>query len=81
MWHTKRKQLTIIELENGQDTISLEQIKAVMIKCPSNVIYCEKKGKLEGIVSVGDIWRAYENKSDRVFINKKFASLHQHEEM
>lgn len=81
MWHNPKKQLAIIELENGQDAISFEQIKMVMIKCPSNVIYCEKKGKLEGIVSAGDIWRAYENKSENVFINKKFTSLHVGEEM
>lgn len=76
MVYAKREQLTIIKIEDGEGNISIEKLKKVLVEYPSNMIYCEKNGKLIGIISTGDILRAYRKQQERVAINKKYTALH-----
>lgn len=66
--YTKKDQLTIIELGNGEESVSIKKLKLILEKYPSNIIYCETDGKLIGIISVGDILRAYERRQNVVFV-------------
>lgn len=76
MNYTGRQQLTIVESGDGEERFSIDDLKHILIEYPSNIIYCETKGKLAGIISMGDIMRACEQKQDDVFINRKFSSLY-----
>lgn len=75
MIYTERDQLTIVRIAKGDDRVSLEELMVVLSEYPSNMVYCEESGILIGIISTGDILRAYKNKQDKVSINKKFISL------
>lgn len=75
MQYTEREQLTILGLKDDEERISMERLKAVLSGSPSNMIYCEKEGKLVGIVSTGDISRAWGAGQDSVAINRKFTWL------
>lgn len=79
MVYTKRDKLSIIQVHNDEDQISFDLLGKVMQERPSNVIYCECNGKLYGIISVGDIFRA--KKKRAVKINEKFTSIKPHEYM
>lgn len=79
MLYTKREQLTIYELKNNEEYISIDDLKNVILEKPSNIIYCEKKEKLVGLISMGDILRAMQKDQDRVIVNKKYTSLYQGE--
>ncbi|MDE7431634.1 MAG: hypothetical protein K2N34_06960 [Lachnospiraceae bacterium] len=81
MIYTDREQLTVIELENGEESVSMNQLKKVLMEYPSNMLYCESKGELIGIISVGDIYRTYEKLLDRVKVNKNFKCLYAGEYM
>lgn len=76
MLYTERRQLTILELDKEKESISIEDIKEILIDKPSNVIYCELEGKLAGIISTGDIWRILENNSGKVTINRDFTYIY-----
>lgn len=75
MLYTKRKQLAILDLEKGKESISIETFKEILTEKPSNMIYCESEGKLVGLVSTGDICRALRANKNEVVINKKFTYL------
>ena len=72
MIYTDYNRLTIIKLEDAVDVISFEVLAGVISDRLSNMIYCELKGKLYGIISMGDIIRADKNGVDFVVINKKY---------
>lgn len=76
MVYEKREQLTILEIDKGEESIPIERLKKVLMDSPSNIIYCEREARLLGMISTGDIWRAYKNQQDKVAINTKFMSLH-----
>lgn len=48
MIYVKRDSLTIIEIQNGINHISLHTLKEIILNSPSNVIYFEEGG--------GTIW-------------------------
>lgn len=81
MLYTERAQLTVMELESGEENIAVEKLKKILVERPSNVIYCEAHGKLFGIISTGDILRARERCLDTVKVNRKFTSLYKGEYM
>ncbi len=72
MLYTKRTQLTILELNKNEEKISIENLKTVLLERPSNMIYCESEGKLVGIISTGDIWRACTENKNVVSVNREF---------
>lgn len=76
MIYTEREYLTVIELQNDADSVSLDEIRGVLSEYPSNIIYCEIQRKLAGMISTGDIYRAFEQKQDRVYVNKHFTNLY-----
>lgn len=77
MLYTNRNQLTIVRLEKNEASVSMDAVKKVLGDSHSNTIYCEgSKGELVGIISTGDVSRAYENGLDSVCINKKFVYLY-----
>ncbi len=80
MLYTERSQLAIIQLKRGQESVSLEEIKRVLIKYHSNMIYCELYGQLFGIISTGDILRVHKGNT-QVQVNKNFTFLHPGESM
>lgn len=75
MIYTKKEQLTVIELKNYIKSVPIKMLKTILEKYPSNIIYCEINGKFVGIISMGDILRAWERKQDNVFVNMKFIAL------
>lgn len=76
MLYTERDQLTVIELESGEEEVSIEKLRKVLAEQPSNMIYCETQGKLVGIISTGDILRTRELGLNTVKVNRKFTSLY-----
>lgn len=72
MIYTERDKLTIIELDNNLDTLSFDALAKAILDRPSNDVYCEYKGKLYGIISMGDIERASDEGADHVAVNKNF---------
>ncbi len=76
MIYTEREYLTVIELQNDADSVSLDEIRGLLSEYPSNIIYCEIQRKLAGMISTGDIYRAFEQKQDRVYVNKHFTNLY-----
>lgn len=76
MLYTGKEQLTILNLKNGEDCVCMKKLSALLAEQPSNIIYCESDGKLVGVISTGDIFRAYEEGCNKVKVNKEFTSLH-----
>ena len=68
MTYTEKKNLTVIEVNVDEESVSMEEVKETLFDRPSNVIYCETKENFIGLISTGDIYRAYENGMDRVKI-------------
>ena len=81
MLYTRKEQLAIIEIECGEKRVSIEKLMSVIMEQPSNIIYCEMDGKCKGIISLGDICRAYGEGRDKVDINRHFISIHYGEYM
>lgn len=76
MIYTNREQLTILEIDKGERYVSVERIKRILVEAPSNMIYCEQNGKLLGIISTGDIWRACRTQQNKVILNNKYKKLY-----
>lgn len=49
MIYVKRDSLTIIEIQNGINHISLHTLKEIILNSPSNVIYFEEGGNYMGL--------------------------------
>lgn len=75
MVYKKYKELTIIKIEDITESITFETLAKVIAAKPSNVIYCERSGKLAGMISMGDIARAHDMDLDTVSINKQFTYI------
>lgn len=75
MVYRNRDKLTILELKENEDAISFERIKDLVLAMPSNVIYCEKNGRLYGIITMGDVGRACNEGMREVAVNCKFTKL------
>lgn len=81
MRYRKREELTILKVQNDEENISFNKLKEVIMARPSNVIYCEKNGKLHGIITMGDIQRACADNKNEVAANTHFTSLNTDENM
>ncbi len=73
MKYTTREYLAVIQVEKNADSIFIENVRHILMKFPSNIIYCEHEGRLVGIISTGDIIRAHRQKADNIKINKKYS--------
>lgn len=76
MIYTEREYLTIIEMQNDVESVSFDEIRRVLSEYPSNIIYCERRRKLVGMISTGDICRAFDQSQDSVRVNKHFTKLY-----
>ncbi|MDE7177471.1 MAG: adenylyltransferase/cytidyltransferase family protein [Lachnospiraceae bacterium] len=81
MIYTRFEKLTCFYLTDENDEVSFGQLSSILMERPSNVIYCEKNMKLYGIISMGDVHRAYEAGKDFVTVNKCFTSVRPNEYM
>lgn len=75
MIYRDREKLTIIELQEHEEKISLEELKAVLLKKPSNIIYCEKGGILYGVISTVDMIKANNAEQNEITVNTHFISI------
>lgn len=75
MHYKARKELTIVELNDNEENFSFDKLTEIILRKPSDIIYCERNGKLYGIVSMGDIARANEAGADCVTINTRFTCI------
>lgn len=75
MLYTNKDQLSVIELDNGTDSITIEKLKRVLTNRPSNIYYCVANGRLAGVISTGDIYKACVKGLNSVTINKQFTYL------
>jgi cytidyltransferase-like protein len=82
MLYTNRKELTVLNLQDHADTVSLDTLAEVLMERPANMIYCEDTaGVLCGIISTGDIHRAADAGGSFVKVNKNFTKLNGREYM
>lgn len=75
MQYVERQYLTVVELENGRNTIAFHELKQIILEKPSDTIYCEKTGILYGIITMGDILRASDAGAAEVTVNTRFTSV------
>lgn len=75
MLYTPREMLTILQLKDGEESVDIESIRSVILKMPSNMIYCETNGELTGVISMGDLFRACRKNHNYVIVNKKFTGI------
>lgn len=75
MQYIKRQDLTIIELRKDDNTLSFDALAEIITEKPSDIIYCERNGKLHGIVSMGDILRASDAGADCIVVNMCFTRV------
>lgn len=64
MQYVKKDRLTILQLKSSAENISMEILRTILTERPSDMVYCESGGKLIGIISTGDILKAYRKKQD-----------------
>ncbi len=74
MLFSPRNSLSIIQTDDESGSVSFEKLAAVLFERPSNIVYCEKDGRLYGIISMGDVHRA-SGKKHTVQINTSFTYL------
>lgn len=58
MIYRDRNKLTIVDLQTGENKVSFNRLEEVILDNPSNIVYCERDGRLQGIITMGDIARA-----------------------
>lgn len=75
MNYIERKKLTVIKVNNDMDMISVDILAEIMLDRPSNIIYCECEERLYGIISMGDIARAFDRKWNQVPINRHYSCV------
>lgn len=75
MIFTKREKLTRYNMHDEKDDVQFNELESLLMKRPADIIYCEKGGKLYGIISMGDIYRADKEGKDFVSVNKQFTSV------
>lgn len=62
--------LTVYETTNIEGSVSFEILDDLLVSCPSSTVYVTSKGTLYGLISMGDIYKAYENGQRYVSIKK-----------
>lgn len=75
MNYIEREKLTVINVSDDTDAISVDTLAEVMLDRPSNTIYCEREEKLYGIISMGDIARAFDRGLNKISINRHFSHV------
>lgn len=75
MFYRSRDQLTIISVQDGEEKVSFAKIKDLILERMSSVIYCEREGRLHGIITMGDVSKAYRAGRNDVVINTNFTRL------
>ena len=81
MIYTERDKLTVVETEKEIDHLDFDRITEALLERPSNMIYCESKGRLYGIVSMGDVMRACKDGLREAAVNRRFTKLSPGESM
>lgn len=81
MIYTDREKLTCYIMPDESDEVRFGELRSLLMERPSNVIYCEKDGRLYGIISMGDVERAYKAGKDSVAVNKRFTRVGPNEYM
>ena len=81
MLYTEYNRLNVIKLTTRTDAIPFETLCDAIQKQPSNVIYCESKGRIYGIISSGDVERSYFADRDYVPVNTNFTYVMPNESM
>lgn len=71
----------MLELNDEKDIASFDTLAENILNKPSNMIYRESKGKLYGVISMGDVVRFSQRKIDYVVINRKFTQIRPNEYM
>lgn len=75
MIYTSKEKLTCYAMPDESDVVRFSELESILIERPANVIYCERNGKLYGIISMGDIDRADKDGKNFVTVNKHFTSV------
>ncbi|MDE7017657.1 MAG: adenylyltransferase/cytidyltransferase family protein, partial [Lachnospiraceae bacterium] len=75
MYYKARKELTIVELKGNEENLFFNELTEIILRKPSNIIYCERNEKLHGIISMGDIARASGEGADCVAVNTRFICI------
>ncbi len=75
MIYRDRAKLTIIELQEHEEKLSLEKLKEVLLNRPSNIVYCEKDGILYGIITTVDMIKASKAEQNDIAIKTQFISI------
>lgn len=75
MFFSDVKALPIITIDNGENSVSFDEIAESLAEKPSNVVYCYKNSMLFGIISTGDVHRAKDKGKSTVKVNTSFAYL------
>lgn len=81
MIFSKKEHLSILCIDNNTEEVDFDTLANLLMEKPANMVYCEKAGKLYGIISMGDIHRAWEEKKTTVKINTEFTYLQDFEYM
>ena len=81
MIYTDWEKLTCYVMQDENDEVRFSELSSLLMEHPSNMMYCEKDGKLHGIISMGDVERAHKAKKDYVVVNKRFTSVKSNEYM
>lgn len=64
-----------MELDGDENILSFDTLAEIILKKPSDIIYCERGGKLYGIISMGDIFRASNAGGNSVSVNTCFTRV------
>ena len=75
MQYKERQDLAIVDMNSNEETLSLHKLTEIIWGKPSNIVFCERNGKLHGIVSMGDIARGIEEKADCIAVNTHFTFI------
>lgn len=81
MTYKTYEELTVLNVMGSSVKVPFERVIDTMLSRPSNIIYCETDGQLSGIISMGDVARASEQKQREVRINQRFMRVRASEYM
>lgn len=67
--------MTLFSMEDNRETVSFDKLRDLISERMSSVVYCERNGRLYGMITMGDIAKAYRNGRKEVDINTNFTRL------
>ena len=70
MTYNQLEALILYETTQIEESISFEILDDLLASCPSSTVYVSSNGVLYGFISMGDIYKAYENGQRYVSIKK-----------